>query len=95
VRVVFDGGCLTSDAGVLLLADVERRLRLAELLVRCLEDPRVPERVHHTVAEMIRFRILLIAAGYPDANVRRSGPQLATSCRKHPARPSTAAANRP
>jgi hypothetical protein len=51
VRVVFDGGRLTSDAGVLLLADVERRLRLAELLARCIEDPRVPERVHHTVAD--------------------------------------------
>jgi Transposase DDE domain group 1 len=34
VRVVFDGGRLTSDAGVLLLADVERRLRLAELLAQ-------------------------------------------------------------
>ena len=26
------------------------------------------ERVRHTLAEMIRFRVLLIAAGYPDAN---------------------------
>jgi Transposase DDE domain group 1 len=68
VRVAFDGGRLTSDAGVLLLADVERRLGLAERLARCLADPRAPGRVHHTLAEMIRFRVLLIAAGYPDAN---------------------------
>jgi hypothetical protein len=68
VRLAFDGGRLTSDAGVLLLADIERRLGIAERLARCLDDPRLPERVLHTVAEMIRFRVLLIAAGYPDAN---------------------------
>ncbi len=68
VRAAFDGGRLTSDTGVLLLAEIERRLGIAERLVRCLEDPRSPERVHHTLAEMIRFRVLLIAAGYPDAN---------------------------
>ena len=68
VHVTFDGGRLTPDAGVLLLAGVERRLGIAERLARCLTDPRSPERVHYTVAEMIRFRVLLIAAGYPDAN---------------------------
>jgi hypothetical protein len=68
VRVAFDGGRLTSDAGVLLLADVERRLGIAERLARCLADPRSPGRVHHTLTDMIRFRVLLIAAGYPDAN---------------------------
>ena len=68
VRLAFDGGRLTSDAGVLMLADIERRLGIAERLARCLTDPRSPGRVHHTLAEMIRFRVLLIAAGYPDAN---------------------------
>src|SRR3954454_20320998 len=68
VLVTFDGGRLTSDAGVLPLADIERRLGIAERLARCLTDPRSPERVHHTLAEMIRFRVLPIAAGYPDAN---------------------------
>jgi hypothetical protein len=68
VHVTFDGGRLTSDAGVLLLAEIERRLKLAERLARCLTDPRAPERVRHTLAEMIRFRMLLVAAGYPDAN---------------------------
>ena len=68
MRVAFDGGRLTSDAGVLLLAAIERRLGIAERLAGCLTDPRSPERVRHTLAEMIRFRVLLIAAGYPDAN---------------------------
>ena len=68
VHATFDGGRLTSDAGVLVLAEVERRLGLAERLARCVEDPRAPERVRHGLAEMIRFRALLIAAGYADAN---------------------------
>jgi hypothetical protein len=68
VHVAFDGGRLTSDAGVLVLAEIERRLGLAERLARCIEDPRAPERVRHGLAEMIRFRALMIAAGYADAN---------------------------
>jgi hypothetical protein len=47
VRLAFDGGRPTSDAGVLMLADIERQLGLAERLTRCLTDPRSPERVHH------------------------------------------------
>jgi Transposase DDE domain group 1 len=68
VQVAFDGGRLTSDAGVLVLSEIERRLGIAARLARCLEDPRDPERLRHGLAEMIRFRALLIAAGYADAN---------------------------
>jgi Transposase DDE domain group 1 len=68
VHVAFDGGRLTSDAGLLVLAEIERRLGLAERLARCLDDPRAPERVRHGLAEMIRFRALMIAAGDADAN---------------------------
>jgi Transposase DDE domain group 1 len=69
-RVVarFDGGRLSSDGGILLLAEVERRLGIAERLARCVEDPRAADRIVHGLAEMIRFRALAIAAGYPDAN---------------------------
>jgi Transposase DDE domain group 1 len=68
VHVAFDGGRLTSDGGVLLLAQIERQLGLADRLAKCIEDPRDPALVEHTIAEMIRFRALLIAAGYPDGN---------------------------
>jgi hypothetical protein len=68
VQVTFDAGRLTSDGGVLVLAEIERRLGIAERLARCIEDPRAPERIQHTLAEMIRFRALLIAAGYEDGN---------------------------
>jgi hypothetical protein len=68
VHLSFDAGRLTSDGGVLLLAEIERRLGIAERLARCVADPRTPARIQHTIAEMIRFRALLIAAGYEDAN---------------------------
>ena len=68
VHAAFDGGSLTSDAGVLVLAEIERRLGIADRLAGCLSDPRDPDRIRHTLAEIIRFRTLMIAAGYPDAN---------------------------
>jgi DDE family transposase len=68
VHVAFDGGRMTSDAGILLLAGIEQRLGIAARLANCIEDPRAPERVRHGLAEMIRYRALLIAAGYPDGN---------------------------
>jgi hypothetical protein len=68
VQITFDAGRLTSDGGVLILAEIERHLEIAERLARCIEDPRASERVQHGLAEMIRFRALLIAAGYEDAN---------------------------
>ena len=43
VQFSFDGGRLTSNAGVVVLADIERRFGIAERLARCIEDPRSPE----------------------------------------------------
>ena len=45
VHVDFEGGRLTSDGGALLLAEIERKLGVADRLARCIEDPRAPERV--------------------------------------------------
>jgi hypothetical protein len=43
--MVFDGGRLTSDVGILLLTAIEQRLGIAQRLADCIEDPRAPERV--------------------------------------------------
>src|SRR2546429_7420491 len=42
VTAAFDGGRLTSDGGVLLLAAAERRIGIAERLARLIADPRNP-----------------------------------------------------
>jgi hypothetical protein len=64
----FDGGRLSSEGGLLALREIESRLGLADRLATCLKDPRAPERVVHRLAEIIRFRMLMIAAGYEDGN---------------------------
>jgi hypothetical protein len=68
VSIAFDGGMLSSDAGVLLLRGVERRLGIAARLAGCINDRRDPARIDHTVEEMLRLRMFAIAAGYEDAN---------------------------
>ena len=55
VHLAFDGGRRTSEGGVLLLAEVERRLGITERLAQCIDDPRAPAAVRHSFAEMIRF----------------------------------------
>jgi Transposase DDE domain group 1 len=75
VRVVFDGGRLTSDAGVLLLADVERRLRLAELLARCLVRPgKTPDGIEVTL--VLRHVIKRIRARWPKVDILIRGAPL-------------------
>ena len=68
VTAAFDGGRLTSDGGVMLLAAAERRLGIADKLAALIADPRDPDLVTHSVADILRARILAIACGYEDAN---------------------------
>jgi hypothetical protein len=71
----FDGGSLSSDGGLLALREVEARLGVARRLAGCIDDARAPERIRHGLAEMLRFRLLMIAAGYEDEHdgTRRFG----------------------
>jgi len=68
VTAAFDGGRLTSDGGVLLLAQAERQLGLAERLAACIADPRDQARVVHDLGDILRARMLAIACGYEDAD---------------------------
>ena len=65
VIAAFDGGRLTSDGGVMLLAAVERRIGIADRLAALIADPRNPAQVTHSVADILRARMLAIACGYP------------------------------
>ena len=68
VVATFDGGLLSSDGGVLMLREVEQRLRIADRFAGCIEDQRAPDQITHALADIIRFRLLMIAAGYEDGN---------------------------
>ena len=63
-----DGGALTSDAGVLLLRQLDERLGLTRRLAGCLVDRREQGKVRHDVLALLRQRIYQIALGYEDCN---------------------------
>jgi Transposase DDE domain group 1 len=68
VQVDFSGGRLSSDGGLLLLAHLDRTLRLTERVTACLHDPRLPQRIQHPLLDLLRQRVYQIACGYEDAN---------------------------
>jgi hypothetical protein len=68
VVAAFDGGRLTSDGGVMLLAAAERQRGIADRLASLIPDPRDQLRVTHSVADILRARMLAIACGYEDAD---------------------------
>jgi hypothetical protein len=64
----FSGGALTTDAGMLLLRQADKRLGLLDALDRCIPDPRDPDCLIHPQRALLAQRILAIAAGYEDLN---------------------------
>ena len=83
ITAAFDGGRMTSDGGVMLLASAERRLGLAARLASLIADPRNPALVTHSVADILRARMLAIACDYEDADDLdhlRTDPGFKLSC---------------
>src|SRR6202051_5353149 len=68
IAAAFDGGGISSDGGVMLLAQADRRLGIAERLARVIPDGRDPDRVTHLLPDILRARIFAIACGYEDAD---------------------------
>ncbi len=64
----FDGGAITSDAGVLLLAQAKRRPGIVDRLAGVIPDDRDPSRVRHRVCDILRARAMAVACGYEDAD---------------------------
>ena len=68
IAAAFDGGRISSDGGVMLLAQADHRLGIAERLARAIPDGRDPDRVTHLLPDILRARIFAIACGYEDAD---------------------------
>jgi len=62
----FDGGSMTSDAGVMLLSETDRRIGLTQAAARCIPDPRNPLLITHSVRDMLRQRVYGLALGWED-----------------------------
>ena len=87
ITAAFDGGRLSSDSGVMLLALAERRRAMARTLAALVADPRDPAHIIHTVEDVLRARMLAIACGYPDGNdfnFLRSDPAFKLACGRLP-----------
>ena len=68
VEANFNGGHITSDGGLLLLREVDKRLALTKRLSQMIRDDRHPGYVNHALEYLIRQRVYAIAAGYEDVN---------------------------
>lgn len=85
VRGGFDGGTIGSDGGGLLLREVEKRTKIIERFAGCFQDHRQPERIEHTVRELVAQRVYGLALGYEDLNDHdqlREDPLLAVLAEK-------------
>ena len=87
VAAAFDGGRLSSDSGVMLLGIAERRRGLAKILAALITDRRDSAHITHTVADVLKARMLAIACGYADGNDfdwLRSDPAFKLACGRLP-----------
>ena len=87
IQADFAGGTLTSDAGGLLLREVDRRTGLLAALAGCLTERRDPGRITHELRTMLAQRIYGLALGYEDLNdhtTLRSDPLFAVLADQRP-----------
>ena len=68
VTARLDGGRISSDAGALLLREVDTRLGLIDRAGKCFRDYRDPRVTEHSVRELVAQRIFALAMGYEDLN---------------------------
>jgi hypothetical protein len=87
VTAAFDGGLISSDGGVLLLAGADKQLGLVDTLAAIIPDHRDPTQITHTMSDILRARIFAIACGYPDADDLddlRKDPAFKLACGRLP-----------
>jgi DDE family transposase len=83
VTVDFEGGEITSDAGLLLIRQADNNLHLTTGIAVCIEDGRDSRYSDHSMVDILRQRIYQVVAGYEDcvdANLLRKGPALKAAC---------------
>ena len=82
LEATFDGGRLTSDGGLLWLAEVDSEMGLCEAVSECVPEWRT-RKGRHSLLSLVRQRVFQIACGYEDqndSNFLREDPLLKLSC---------------
>jgi hypothetical protein len=88
VEVDFDGGDMSSDAGVLFLRETESNIGIIRKVAEAIVDKRHPGYVKHKMVHLLTQRVFQIASGYEDgndSNELRNDPVFKMSCDKLPA----------
>lgn len=81
----FSGGTITSNAGIVLIAELDRRLQLTEKFSRCFRDYRHPSYIDYSLKHLLAQRIYGLILGYEDINDHdhlRDDPILAIALEK-------------
>lgn len=68
VVVNFNGGLVTSDAGLTLITEIDRKLQITSQFAQCFQDYRKPNRIDHSIESLIKQRIYGLVMGYEDLN---------------------------
>src|SRR5215218_82047 len=82
VEATFDGGRITSDGGLVWLANIEEELGLCEAISECVPEWR-KRKAQHSLDSLVRQRVMQIACGYEDqndSNSLREDPLLKMVC---------------
>jgi len=85
VEVDFDGGEITSDAGLLFLRESETQTGIIDRVSNALTDKRNPSYIKHNLSQLLTQRVFQIAAGYEDGNdcnELRNDPIFKIACNK-------------
>ncbi|MCH6570465.1 MAG: IS1380 family transposase, partial [Acidobacteria bacterium] len=83
----FDGGRLSSDAGLVCVWALDQQQRLTEDFAACIRDVRDGRYIRHEISEMATQRSFQIVAGYEDCNDAdslRRDPIFKTVCSRLP-----------
>ena len=85
IEADFSGGALSSDGGLMLVRQVDRQIGLSRAIAAALFDPRDPDRVKHSLRDLIAQRLYGLCCGYEDLNdhdVLRHDPLMQTAVGK-------------
>lgn len=82
VEANFEGGTLSSDGGVMLLRQVDRKIGLSAAVAAALHDSRDPDLIEHTLRDLVAQRLYGLCCGYEDLNdhiALRNDPLMQTA----------------
>ena len=82
IEANFEGGAISSDGGLMLLKEVDRRIGLSASVAAALHDPRHPDLITHDLRDLVAQRLYGLCCGYEDLNdhaALRSDPLMQTA----------------